>query len=251
MRNIDPTHRCGHTIDLFITRHDDLLIMKYFIDRSNFTKDHYRINCVLDLPKPLASKVTHTIRKYKLIYHESFSKDLAARMHDIAYHEYDNINDLSADYNKACSEVLDSHAPRSTSVKHRPAWYGESVDTARRERRRCERRWRKLRSDASREKYHASKQNVNDLIRESKTEYYKDRLNNCSVKDMYKTVNELLNKTNKAIPNTDCPEDLVNDFSRFFIGKVNKIRNEVDGMVFSSSSSSSSKVVLEIVPCCM
>ena len=98
---IDPTHRCGHTIDLFITRHDDLLIMKYFIARSNFTKDHYMINCVLDLPKPLASKVTDTIRKYKLIDHESFSQDLAARMHDIAYHEYDNINDMFADYNKA------------------------------------------------------------------------------------------------------------------------------------------------------
>ena len=46
-----------------------------------------------------------------------------------------------------------------------------------------------------------------------------DRLNNCSVKDMYKTVNELLNKTKKAIPNTDCPEDLANDFSRFLFGR--------------------------------
>ena len=31
-------HRCGHNIDLFITRHDDLLIMKYLIDRSILPK---------------------------------------------------------------------------------------------------------------------------------------------------------------------------------------------------------------------
>lgn len=53
---------------------------------------------------------------------------------------------------------------------------------------------------------------------------------------MFKTVNELLNKTNKAVPDTDSPVDLANDFGRFFIGKVNKIRTEVDDMVPSNDS---------------
>ena len=215
-----PTHRCGHTLDLVITRQDDLLIKKYVIDRCHFTIDHFMINCVLDLPKPSAESVTYTIRKYKQIDHDAFSKDLNTRMCDISNHDYTNVNDLLTDYNIACLDVLNQHAPSSTKtrkVKHRPAWYNEDVDIARRERRRCERRWRKARSDASRKDYLAAKQNVNDIIREAKTAHYSDRLNSCSVKDMFKTVNELLNKNNRALPDTDCSVDLVNDFGKLFI----------------------------------
>ena len=73
-----------------------------------------------------------------------------------------------------------------------------------------------------------SKQKVSDQIRSAKTTYYDDKLNNCSVEDMFKTINELLHKSNKVIPDTQCPEDLAIDFGRFFVGKVTTIRNEVD-----------------------
>jgi hypothetical protein len=228
-----PTHRCGHTLDLVITRQDDPLIKKFVTDRYHFPKDHYMINCILDLPKPSAESVTHTMRKYKQIDHDAFSKDLNARMCDISNREYAEVNDLLTDYSKACLDVLDQHAPLSTkivTVKHRPAWYNDNVASARRERRRCERKWRKTRTDASGEYYVTSKQTVNETIRTAKVAYYNDRLNTCSIKDMHKTVNELLNNNSKALPDTDCPEDLANDFGKFFVGKVSKIRNEVDNM---------------------
>ena len=58
--------------------------------------------------------------------------------------------------------------------------------------------------------------------------FYKDRLENCNVKDMYRIVKELLNKDNNPIPDSECPSQLANEFGDFFIGKVQKIRNEVD-----------------------
>ena len=67
-----------------------------------------------------------------------------------------------------------------------------------------------------------SKQNVKDHICNAKKKYYENKLTNCSVKDMYKTVNELLHKSNKAIPDTDSPADLANDFGQFFVEKVNR-----------------------------
>ena len=236
---IGPTHICGHTLDLVITRHDDSLIKRYTIDRNDFRIDHFMINCVLDLPKPSAAKITFTTRKYQLIDHEAFSGDIAAKMHNIECRTYENVNNLLADYNTACSEVLDKHAPPTTmtrSVIRRPAWYNETVKDARRVRRRCERKWRKSNTNANYKTYQESKQNVTDHIHNAKKSYFESKFNDCSVKDMYKTVNELMYTSNKTIPDTDSPMDLANDFGQFFVGKVNKIREEVDSIKGSDSS---------------
>lgn len=186
---VGPTHRCRHTLDLVITRQDEPLVKRYTIDRENFRKDHFMINCVVDIPKPSAEKVTYTMRKFQLIDQQALSDDPAQRMHDIKCRDYDNVNTLLADYNH-------------------PAWYDESVADARRERRRCERRWRKSRTDANYEKYMRSKQTVSDVICSTKKQYYENKLNNCSVKDMFKTVNELLHRSNKTLPDTNSPLDL-------------------------------------------
>ena len=134
---------------------------------------------------------------------------------------------------------------RTRRVRHQPAWYDESVQNARRERRRCERKWRKSRSNIDYEQYRESKQKVCNEIRNAKTTYYENKLNNCSVKDMFQTINELLHTSNKAIPDTQCPEDLANEFGKFFIGKVTTIRNEVDNQ---SSNSLSSNTYMESSP---
>ena len=62
----------------------------------------------------------------------------------------------------------------------------------------------------------------------SKIVYYKDILANSSVKDMYRTVNELLNKDSNPLPDTESPSHLANEFGQFFVDKVQKIRSEVD-----------------------
>ena len=114
-------------------------------------------HCVLDIPKPSADKVTYTFRKYQLINHDEFSKDLKVRIHDIECREFENVNiNLLTEYNLSCSEVLDKHAPpviKTRNVRYHPAWYDESVQNARRERRRCERKWRKSRTDIDYEQY--------------------------------------------------------------------------------------------------
>ena len=65
-----------------------------------------------------------------------------------------------------------------------------------------------------------AKQGVKDAMTKSKIVFYKDRLANSSVKDMHRTVNELLNKDSNPVPDTESPSHLV--------GKVQKIRSDVD-----------------------
>ena len=141
-----PTHRLGHILDLVITRDTDTLIKKLEVDNVHFTIDHFMINCILEMPKPTNKKASYILRKCNSIDHDKFSNNLKSKMHVIENSKYDNVSDLLDDYNQACCEVLDIHAPasnRSKRVNHRPCWYGKSIDDARRERRRCERRWRK------------------------------------------------------------------------------------------------------------
>ena len=226
-----PTHRCGNTLDLLVTRQGDDLIKSVTVDNRTFTKDHYFINCTLNVSKPTAIKTTQTIRKYKNIDHEAFSKDLSDKMSVIMKTDYEDVNLLLKDFNSSCTEVLDTHAPSTTrkrTVRHRPGWYGDSIDNARRERRRYERKWRQSGSSEDRVKYELAKESVKSTVTESKTEYYHERFENCSTKDMYRNVRDLLNQNSRPVPDTSSPHKLANEFGEFFIGKVDNIRNEVD-----------------------
>ena len=51
----------------------------------------------------------------------------------------------------------------------------------------------------------------------------------------FNVVKELLNKDSNPVPDTDNTMDLANSFGEFFIGKVNKIRDEVDKCATSMS----------------
>ncbi len=160
-------------------------------------------------------------------------------MSTISHRDYLDVNELLTDFNNSCLRILDLHAPsttKSSRIKHHPGWFDDSINDAIRERRRCERRWRKSNDTAHLAEFNESKQTVKDLVSNSKTVYYKDRLNNAScAKDMYKVVGELFNKDSRPIPDSDNPCALANEFGDFFIGKVNKIRNEVDSLSSCSS----------------
>ena len=89
------------------------------------------INCILEMPKPTIKKALYILRKYNSIDHDKFSNDLISNMHVIKNSKYDNVSDLLDDYNQACCEVLDIHAPatnRSKGVNHHPCWYGKSIE---------------------------------------------------------------------------------------------------------------------------
>ena len=71
-------------------------------------------------------------------------------------------------YESGMEELLDTYAPatiKTRPVNNRMPWFNDSIHTARRERRRAERKWRKSRSDQDRELYMKEKRymSVNSL----------------------------------------------------------------------------------------
>ena len=228
-----PTHRLGHTLDLIIIKDSDTLIKTCFVDQI-LHSDHSMIKFDLDLKRPAPSSDIRVLRKFKSIDHEQFSHDLSSRMNSIMDCDSSNIDDLVLQYNKACCEVLDIHAPATTrtmSVRVKPSWYTDKVVEARRARRRAERRWRKTKSNIDRRLYIEAQRTVCDVVVSAKKDYYRDRLSSCNTKDMYKTVNELLNVSSNVLPVCTNSSDLAEDFSDYFVSKVSKIRDDIESTV--------------------
>nr|XP_054761009.1 uncharacterized protein LOC129267313 [Lytechinus pictus] len=113
------------------------------------------------------------------------------------------------------------------SVRVKPSWYTDEVNEARRTRRRAERRWRKAKSDANYKLYIEAQRNEVDVVVSAKKDYYRNKFSSCNTKDMYKTVNELLNASSNVLPVSSSSSDLAESFSDHFASKVSKIRDDI------------------------
>jgi hypothetical protein len=90
-----------------------------------------------------------------------------------------------------------------------------------------ERKWKKSHSEEDWEAFCAQKVQVCQLITVAKTEYFSNKLSDASVKEMYATINGLLNKPTKILPVCDSNKELADKFLNIFTEKVEKIRANV------------------------
>ncbi|XP_072046343.1 uncharacterized protein [Amphiura filiformis] len=252
-----PTHRLLRTLDLLIVKDDETLVSEWDVNPTYYS-DHLMINCVLDVTRVMISKTFRVSRNFKAIDHQIFATDLAEKINSVLEQGHTNVNDLVKGYNNTCLNVLDTHAPvksKPRSVRFKPKWYNDDVIKARREieRRRYERRWRKTGLDADYQIYIVAKSTAADVIVREKSNFYKNKFADCTSssksKDIYKTVNELLNVSGNVLPDSDTSAELANNFCDYFVGKVNKIRCELDMYDPCSSNSTTSHENQSVVSC--
>ena len=233
-----PTHRLGNTLDLLIVKESDDLVGEWDVNPI-FYSDHLIVSSVLDMAGVGASRTLSILRNFKNIDHNAFASDLKTKLDLVLLDSQSCVDDLVVAYNSVCQSVLDAHAParvKSRSVRLKPKWYNEAVVNARRLRRQSERRWRKTRSDADYQKYLDAKRAASDSIALEKSRFYADKFDNCNAKDMYRTVNELLNVNSNNLPDCESTVELANNFSDYFLGKVDKIRQELDANASATSN---------------
>jgi hypothetical protein len=225
----EPTHIHGNTLDLLISRPEDNIVVNHKV-KVSLISDHYYIECTLRYMKPPTKKVTRTKRDFSKFDTNTFCVDLEQCL--------SNMSDTvpSADYvvdqfATVCTTVLDNHAPlvtRSVSLRSRLPWFTEEIKHARQVRRRLERKWRKSKAVHDRDRYLDQLHLVNDMITHAKTEFFKAKVADADSKDLFRTVNSLLNRSNKPLPTCDSIDVLCNKFGTFFKSKIDKIRKELD-----------------------
>ncbi|XP_072030179.1 uncharacterized protein [Amphiura filiformis] len=225
-----PTHISGNTIDLFLARLEDGIILRCE-SQVNLFSDHFMMHCYVNRNKPTLTKKSVKVRNFKEMDQVAFQADVTKALCTIS--DELTLDELVTEYDSKVITILDQHAPTKVKVRtNRPRfpWYSSEIKTETQVRRKYERRWRKSRTSEDRKAYIDQKQKVNQLIETNKTKYYKDKLSDADTKGVFKTVNNLLNKDNRTLPSCDSTKSLCHQFANYFEEKVSKIRNDLDSI---------------------
>ena len=228
---VGPTHRSGNTLDLVITRTSDhVLHGKPYVDAM--LSDHCALLFRIQVKKPpvVLKKVSFRIKK---------NIDLEAFRHDISHSRllqdpHLELSELVHCYNDCLSTILDSHAPAITKdipVRPRQPWYNDNICVEKQTRRRLERKWKKDKSQVNEECLRVQKNRVNSLINNTRSVFYSKKIEECG-NDQKKTfcvIKDLFHKNGDIpYPEHTSMSKLTEDFSEFFIQKIELIREKLD-----------------------
>ena len=140
-------------------------------------------------------------------------------------------------YNSGFTSLRDQFCPLITKeirVRDDAEWYDHRVVSLCKERRRVERRWRRIGSDAARTSFVFARRAVIKQIYTCKIEYYQHQVSQCDG-DQRRTfvfLNNLMGRTlDPAVPTSSSDDELASRFSGFFSEKIIRIRSEIDASV--------------------
>ena len=105
-------------------------------------------------------------------------------------------------------------------------WYNEEVLSAKREKRKAERKYRKSKLTVHLDILRDARRRVNQLSREAKSLYYRSKIEDCAgdQRALFRLTNELMHRErNTQLPAFEDPLTLANDFVQYFVDKIERI----------------------------
>ncbi len=233
-----PTHRAGHTLDLFITRdRTDLKVSEPYA--SFYVSDHSFVECrVSSITKPPVLGKELSCRNLRSIDIEQFKQDILSS--DLCNTEWTDVNDAAQCYNQTLSGLLDKHAPvcNKTVVSHPGvSWYSKELKSVKVQRRKAERTWCKDKCPETETEYHKIRNENSKRLRVTRCRYHSNHIVEASgnQKKLFKIIGDLT-KCDRESPlpeHTDIVK-LANDFQDFYAPKVDLIRKNIDNVQLSN-----------------
>ena len=105
-------------------------------------------------------------------------------------------------------------------------WNGTRLSNTTGERRKAESAWRRTKLEVHRQIFVAARDECNDLITQTKTTFYRDKLQYADNKSIFQIVGSLSGKPPPSYPDHDSISECVNTFSAYFTGKISEIRTK-------------------------
>ena len=139
------------------------------------------------------------------------------------------------------SSLIDKHAPlHSKSIVLRPScsWYSNNLHEEKHLKRKLERKWRQSKLTVDHQIYRNQCATVNKSLKHAREIHYTDKIQSCGrdQKSIYKVTNQLLGKKNEVIlPSHSSSNELAQDFSEFFVNKIEGIRSNISSQTKSNS----------------
>ena len=237
-----PTHRDGHTLDLSITRKLETLV-KDEPTVDLFISDHAAVLTRVVLSRPGLSQKTTTYRKIKSINLDSFHSDIQASSlcDDKQFDTVDDMDAFAREYNTILSILLDQHAPLKTRRRIiRPVvpWYNEIIDNAKRQRKKAERKWRKTKAADDLLDFKSKRNHATLLMNKARRDFYSEVMaeNGADQRKLFNAAKKLLGIKDEPLFAKHLNKTIIaNDMDRYFVRKVENIRNEIDATPISQS----------------
>jgi exonuclease III len=223
----EATHRSGHIIDWVLHRESDQLVQSTCVS-LDLSSDHYTVMCELNVTKPKCAPAATVRRNIRAIDRNKFRSDIKRVLSEHP--------DLTVSFfNSELRALLDKHAP-ATKCTLRPSksepWFTPEVTSAKKERRKAERAFRKSGLTVHSEIYKAKRSAATYAVLKAKTDFYSAKvLESDTSKKLFSVTNRLLGKPSASPLPTNIPAlELPNAFSEFFTSKIVHIRQALDSM---------------------
>ena len=158
---ITSTHEPGHTLDLIVTRHDDVNLITGVRARTAGKSEHQLVACRLSLSRDNKTRVTYTYRNIQSIDVNVFCNCVrASRLYDDDVLSMFTVGEYAELINFKTLRILDNIAPLKTRTMRQPRngcrWQTEPTRTAMRNCRKLERRYLRTRSEQDKRAYGAA-----------------------------------------------------------------------------------------------
>jgi len=189
------------------------------------------------MTKPAQKTRLVTRRNIKAVDCDTFGAEAAAQLRDRP-----PSSEAALYFDSALRSLLDTHASATTKrITDRPSapWHTPNIRTAKKQRRRAERRWRRTRLEIHRQIYNSRKMDVQTLILESKQAHFNKQITQTtSTKSLFTIMNTLLgSSTDSPLPSNTDPSELPKTFSDFFHNKIQNIRDKLKQASFHPTPS--------------
>ena len=148
---------------------------------------------------------------------------------------------FAREYNTTLSALLDQHAPLKTRrIVIRPVvpWYNEVIDNAKQQRKKAERKWRKTKAADDLLDFKSKRNHVTFLMNKARRDFYSEFMaeNGADQRELFNAAKKLLGIKNEPFFAEHLDKTIIaNDIGRYFVRKVENIRNEIDATPISQS----------------
>jgi hypothetical protein len=217
-----PTHNRGHQLDVYITRSDQLQpvirVDPPIISDHSLITATYSIKLNIDNKRPRVPR-----RRWSALNVDDFTSDLISS--DLICNPPDDVNELFASYDKTLAQLLDKHAPVVYVTQYaRPSspWFNTECHLAKVKTRKLEKLYRKHRSAATESAWRAQFNKQRILFQSKFSNYWKTTIRACANnKVLWSKLRCVLDRP----PDESPCQHSADDFSDFFVRKINAIRN--------------------------
>ena len=224
------THTAGNILDVVITEAGSNISVTKCVP-GPFLSDHRAVVSVFNVPKEEVTTKLSTFRKLRKIDHQHMQKKLSEFK---IPKDCNDIDTLVQQLESNFKSVLDEYAPlqsKKLTIRKKNPWFTDIIKEQKLKVRRRERVWNKYQLDSTLTALKFERAKYNCMLKQSKINTISEKVRECGTdtKKLYSLISEITSATkDNPLPKASNEEDLANEFAKYFMNKIQTIRDSLD-----------------------